>query len=535
MRQPVELKGRAASSGIFIGPIIRIGAPASGRKPTGAPAAERAALESAIASAIADVTTLMDKVEGEGGEVLAFQVAMLEDAALRAPALEEIDRGTPADTAWAQALAAEIAGYVASDDDYFRARAADLRDIRDRVLRHLIGVEQSSLHQPAVLAGEDVAPTLFLETDWSNGGAIALTAGSSSSHVAMLARARGVPMVVGLGTDAFDNHEDAIVDGEAGLVVLSPDPQAHRVYGAKSAEIARRRLAEKDYLDRPAVTADGTRIEVLVNIAGTDELAAIDPATCDGIGLMRTEFLFRDGAPLPDEEAQYRAYRRFLEWAGDKPVTIRTLDIGGDKPIRGLTPEGESNPFLGLRGVRLTLARPDIFRIQLRALARAALHGRLKVMIPMVTVPSELAACRKLFGEVSAGLECEKVACARPPLGMMVEVPAAAVAPELFADAAFFSIGSNDLTQYVTASARDDPGVAALNDPSHPAVLRLIGNVAAYGNEHGIPVSLCGDMASEPRHLEQLLRAGLRSISIAPAALGRVKAAIASITLGKPT
>jgi phosphotransferase system enzyme I (PtsI) len=153
----------------------------------------------------------------------------------------------------------------------------------------------------------------------------------------------------------------------------------------------------------------------------------------------------------------------------------------------------------------------------------------------MVTIPSELDACRKLFGEVLAGLEREKVACARPPLGMMVEVPAAAVAPELFADAAFFSIGSNDLTQYVTASARDDPGVAALNDPSHPAVLRLIGNVAAYGNEHGIPVSLCGDMASEPRHLEQLLRAGLRSISIAPAALGRVKAAIASITLGKPT
>jgi phosphotransferase system enzyme I (PtsI) len=529
MRQPVELKGRAASGGIFIGPIMRIGAPLLSRKSAGSPGNERAALAAAIAAASADIAALTDKVEGEASNMLAFQLAMLEDESLSAPAFAGIDEGSSADDAWARALDGEIAGYAASDDEYFRARAADLKDIRDRVLRHLFGAEQSSLLRPAVLAGEDVPPTLFLETDWSEGGAIALTAGSPSSHVAMLARARGVPMVVGLGIDAFDSHKDAIVDGEAGVVVLSPDPKAHRVYGAKSAELAQQRLAERDHLGKPAVTADGTRIEVLVNVAGTDELAAIDPTTCDGIGLMRTEFLFRDGAPLPDEEAQFEAYRRFLEWAGDRPVTIRTLDIGGDKPIRGLTHHGESNPFLGLRGVRLTLARPDVFRTQLRALARAAVYGKLKVMIPMVTVPAELSACRKLLDEVVAELKGEAVACARPPLGMMVEVPAAAITPELFSDAAFFSIGSNDLTQYVTASARDDAGVAALNDPSHPAVLRLIANVAAHGLEHDIPVSLCGDMASEPKHLKSLLEAGLRSISIAPSALGRIKTAIAAI------
>jgi phosphotransferase system enzyme I (PtsI) len=532
MRQPVELKGRAASGGIFIGRIRRLENSAKYRRPASSPEGEKATLEAAITAAIADLAMLAERVDADGAEMLGFQIAMLEDDTLKAPAIAAIERGTPAEAAWAETLDAEIAGYASSDDRYFRARAADLSDMRDRVLRHLFGAEQFSLAQPAILAGEDVPPTLFLETDWSGGGAIALISGSPSSHVAMLARARGIPMVVGLGTDAFDGHEDAIVDGEAGLVILSPDPKAHRVYGAQSVELARRRVTEERFLGKPATTADGARIETLVNVAGTDELAAIDLATCDGIGLMRTEFLFRDGQPLPDEEQQYRAYRRFLEWAGNKPVTIRTLDIGGDKPIRGLTAQAETNPFLGLRGVRLTLARPEVFRTQLRALARAAVHGNLKVMIPMVTIPAEISACRKLLDEVVAELERENIACARPSLGMMVEVPAAAIAPELFAEAAFFSIGSNDLTQYVTASARDDAGVAALNDPSHPAVLRLIANVAAYGREHGIPVSLCGDMASEPRHLESLLKAGLRSISIAPAVLGRVKAAIAAIRIG---
>jgi phosphotransferase system enzyme I (PtsI) len=244
---------------------------------------------------------------------------------------------------------------------------------------------------------------------------------------------------------------------------------------------------------------------------------------------MRSEFLFRDGAPLPDEETQYRAYRRFLEWADGKPVTIRTLDIGGDKPIRGLTPEGETNPFLGLRGVRLTLAHEQVFRTQLRALARAAVHGNLKVMIPMVTVPAELARSAALFAACVAEFDAAGMPCRLPPLGIMVEVPAVAVAPELFADAHFFSIGSNDLTQYVTASSRDDARVAALNDPGHPAVLRLIEQVAGYGQRSGVPVSLCGDMASDPRHLEALLAAGLTSLSVAPARLARVKAAIAEL------
>lgn len=521
-----SFQGAAASDGLFMGPVRRLGSGAAKRVGTGLPDIERDALKEALALAATDVAALMARVEGEAQDILAFQLAMLEDDALSAPALVAIDTGQDAQDAWCSALDAEIAGYEAAEDEYFRARAADLIDIRDRVVRHLTGSETGSMAAGAVLVGEDIAPTAFLEADWSQGGAIALSRGSTTSHVAMLARARGIPMVVGLGK-GFEDACTLIVDGGAGVAVADPGAEEEAQYRAALAKQADARAAQEHFRLKPAVRRDGTRIELLVNVAGVEELDHIDPASCDGIGLMRSEFLFRDGAELPDEETQYRAYRRLLQWAGNRPVTVRTLDIGGDKPIRGLTPEGEANPFLGLRGVRLTLAREDVFRTQLRALARAAVHGTLKVMIPMVTVPEEISRSADLFAACIAELEAEGVPCARPPLGIMVEVPAVAVAPDLFAQAQFFSIGSNDLTQYVTASSRDDARVAALNDPSHPAVLRLIAAVARHGRETGIPVSLCGDMASEPRHIGPLLAAGLTCLSVAPARIAAVKAAIA--------
>jgi phosphotransferase system enzyme I (PtsI) len=532
MLSPVEIKGRPASRGIFAGPIQRIGGVVTKRVPSGSPEGERAALETAIAEAIAELVELAAKVAGEGADMLAFQIAMLEDDALKAPALAAIAAGVAADEAWTGALATEIAGYEASADEYFKARSADLRDLRDRVLRQFAGNARLQGVGGTILAGEDVPPTLFLETDWSQGGAIALTGGSPSSHVAMLARAHGVPMVVGLGPVEINSHERAIVDGETGTVVLSPAAKTLEACKEKAARLALRRSSENAFLHRPAITKDGIGIEVLINVASVEELDRLDVATCDGIGLMRTEFLFRDGSPLPDEEAQYRAYHRFLEWADGRPVTIRTLDIGGDKPIGGLTPQNESNPFLGLRGIRLTLARRDVFRTQLRALARAALHGNLKIMLPMVTIPQEVEEARAELSAAIDALTREGLPATMPPLGIMVEVPAVAIAPELFASAAFFSIGSNDLTQYVTASSRDSESVAALNDPGHPAVIRLIAAVAAFGRANQIPVSLCGDMASDPAHLGALLEAGLRSLSVAPAALGSVKAAIAELKAG---
>jgi len=532
MRSPVEIKGKPASRGIFAGRVTRIARQAAARVHSGSVAGERDALEAAIADAIAELAALAEKIGGEGADMLAFQIAMLEDDALKTPAFAAIESGAAADAAWSDALNGEIAGYESSEDEYFRARAADLRDLRDRVLRHLSGSAGLAGSGGMILAGEDVPPTLFLETDWSRGGAIALTSGSASSHVAMLARARGVPMVVGLGEFELNGHDEAIVDGESGVVILSPERATAEMWKVRAASLAIEQAREREFLHRPAVTADGVKVEVLVNVAGVDELEHIDVETCDGIGLMRTEFLFRDGAPLPGEDEQFAAYKRFLEWAKGKPVTIRTLDIGGDKPIRGLTPDGEANPFLGLRGIRLMLARRDVFRTQLRALARAAPFGQLKVMLPMVTIPVELTEAGGEFVNAVDALNDEGIACAMPPLGIMVEVPAVAIVPEMFASAAFFSIGSNDLTQYVTASSRDSSAVAALNDPGHPAVIRLITRVARLGRESGIPVSLCGDMASDPAHIGTLLKAGLRSLSVAPAGLARVKATIADIRVG---
>lgn len=523
-----ERRGTVASGGLFGGPVVRLDADAEIRRLAGSPEQENAALAEAVAVALGDIAALMDRADGDAADILGFQLALLEDDELVAPANAAIAAGMAADLAWKNAMDAEIAGYEVADDEYFRARAADLRDVRDRVARHLAGGTQAPMHSGAVLLGDDIAPTRFLETDWSKGGAVLLARGSTTAHVAMLARGRGVPMLVGLGEIPAEADE-AIVDAEKGLAIFDPPAATKSTYAARTAELVKQREAEAEVLFTPAKLGDGTPVEVLINVASLDELDAINPASCDGIGLMRSEFLFSDGKPLPGEEHQYKTYRRLLEWAGDRPVTIRTLDVGGDKPIAGLTPGEEKNPFLGLRGVRLTLARPEVFRTQLRALARAAVHGNLKIMIPMVTVPDEITRTSTLLDECVRELEAESMDCSKPPLGIMVEVPAVATCPELFAAANFFSIGSNDLTQYVTAASRDEPAVAALNDPTNPAVLRLIETTARFARDAGIDLSLCGDMASEPAHLRALIEAGLRCLSVAPARVGRVKLALREV------
>lgn len=533
MPQTVERLGRPASPGLAAGPLVRLDRPREPRRASGDPLRERADLEAAIAGAIAAIRALADEVGGDAAEILEFQVAMLEDEALTAPALDRIALGTDAVSAWMETLAGQIADYESSGDDYFRARAADLRDLRDEVARRLSGEADIVLPDAAVLTGEDVTPTRFLSVDWSRGGGIALFAGSPSSHVAMLARSRGVPMIVGLGVFDLAGHEAAIVDAFSGRVILSPGPRDWSDYEASREEAAGRAEIEAEAALHRARTRDGVPVSVMINVAEPEELDRLDPAMCDGVGLVRTEFLFHK-AGIPDEETQYRAYRRIVEWAAPRPVVLRTLDAGGDKPIPGLTIDGESNPFLGTRGIRLCLARPDVFRIQLRALARAAFHGNARVMLPMVTVPEEIDRAAALLDQAVAELEAERIPCARPPLGIMVEVPAVAVVPELFARAAFFSIGSNDLTQYVTAAARDIAAVAGLVDGHHPAVVALVARVVDAGRDLGIDVSLCGDMGGDPAHIPALISAGLRSVSVAPLQVGRAKLAIAEASAGLP-
>jgi phosphoenolpyruvate-protein phosphotransferase (PTS system enzyme I) len=342
----------------------------------------------------------------------------------------------------------------------------------------------------------------------------------------MLARARAVPMIVGIAEE-LTHGEEVLVDAAAGRIIAGPQSSERHAFRQR-AEAERRVAAEVEaFALKPAVTKDGVSIAVHLNIASPEDLDGLDPALCDGIGLVRTELLF-EGSALPDEETQYRAYRHIAEWAKGRPVTIRTLDAGGDKPIPGLTAEGESNPFLGLRGVRLTLRHADLFRTQLRALCRAALHGSVEIMIPMVAVPREFEAVRVLLEEAAASLAREGIAHRKPPLGMMVEVPSAAIAPDLYA-ADFYSIGSNDLTQYVMAAGRDIEAVADLARADDPAVLRLIAGVARHGLASGRKVSLCGDAGGDPAIIPALIGAGLRNLSMSPRLVPQAKAAIACL------
>jgi phosphotransferase system enzyme I (PtsI) len=525
----VHLTGRPASPGLAIGPVTLLTAAVANRSAVGDPTQEASALQAAIKAAAADIIGLIATVQGEAVDILKFQVAMLEDDALAEGAYDAISAGVAADHAWRSALDAEISGYRDAKDEYFRARASDLADIRDRVLAHLSGTGTARIFGDSIVAGDDISPTIFLAADWTRGGAIALAAGSPSSHVAMLARARGAPMVVGLGPLSWNGRPPslALVDGDAGTVIFDPEPETRRLFEHRMAAANAARAADVGRAG-PACTADGRRIAVLLNVAAPEDLTGLDPAICDGIGLVRTEFLFEASHGLPDEDTQFAAYRRILDWAAGRPVTIRTLDAGGDKPIAGLTIDGESNPFLGLRGIRLSLARPEVFRIQLRALSRAAVYGALKVMLPMIAVPSELDRAAALLDEEFAALKAKGVACERPPLGIMVEVPAAALRAEDFV-AAFYSIGSNDLTQYTMAAARDVGAVADLNDTGNPAVLALIARTVEAGRRRDAEVSLCGDAAADTRLTTALLATGLTTLSVSPIAVARLKAAIAKV------
>ena len=524
--------GRSAAPGLAHGVVAVLDADHRPHRVAGTCAEEADALRRAVTRALTDLETLAAEATGEAADMLGFQVAMLSDDELLRPALEAITRGESATAAWDAAMAAEIAGYSNADDAYFAARTADLEDIRDRVLGHLSpGATNAAIPGGAVVVAPDLPLSRFLAIDWAKGGAIVLTHGSPSSHVAMLARARGVPMVVGLSGDTGAlAGQEALVDAATGEIVLNPADETRATFAAKAGRATVAAAASDAFRMRPAVTADGTRVALHLNIGAAAELDALDPAICDGIGLVRTELLFHAPDGLPDEATQYEAYRRITVWAEDRPVTIRTLDAGGDKPIPGVTPDGESNPFLGVRGIRLSLRHRALFRIQLRALARAAVHGNLRIMLPMVTIPAELYAARALLDDVMDSLDRDGIPARRPALGIMVEVPAAAIAIDQF-DADFFSIGSNDLTQYVTAAGRDIDAVADLADPLNPAVLRLIKAVALHGCDAGRDVSLCGDAGADPRVIGALLRAGLRSLSVAPAAVGATKQAIAATDL----
>ena len=519
-------QGRTASIGFAQGPFVRVDVAPTARRPAGLAPDEERALRSAVASAGRQIATLADGAGGEGAQILEFQVALLEDEEFLEPMFAAILDGVAADTAWISALDGQIADYNSASDEYLRARSSDLADLRDRVLRALRGGDGATLKIPrgAVVYAEDLPPSRFLEIDWSDGGGLALMRGSPTSHVAMLSRARGIPMVVQLGA-VSTAAVTALLDGEGATLELDPSPEQIGLFQRRRELHRKNRASARAILHRPAASWDGEKIRLLINIQEVEDINHPDAQYADGVGLMRTEFLLTGRTALPDEDTQYTAYDSVLRWAGTRPVTIRTFDAGGDKPVPGFTVDNEANPFLGVRGLRLCLRHPAIFHIQLRALARAAVRGNLKVMFPMVTTAEELEAGRAMFVGTVARLLSEGVDAALPPLGIMVEVPAAALTIDRF-KAAFFSIGSNDLAQYVTACDRSNGALAKLIDPLNPAVLDLIGRVAEYGKRAAIQVSLCGDMAGDPRCVPALLSRGLRELSVNPSALAQIKRTI---------
>jgi phosphoenolpyruvate-protein phosphotransferase (PTS system enzyme I) len=523
MAAPREVEGQSASAGIACGPAHIAVDQAQQFPPHRSVAIERQNLTRAVQVAAAELEALISRSDADSAEILDFQIEMLLDEEILELAFARIGTGDSAALAWAGGLDAYIADIEMSEDRVFSARAADVLDIRTRVLAVLSGRPVADFPDGSIFIAKDIAPSLFLAHDWSRGGGIALTGGSTVSHVALLARAKAVPMVVGLDELSAEPGEMILVDGTRGRAVVNPPdgagPTEHTPKSQPADELPEATINGRLH------TADGVPIGLWLNVNGATDFERLDPDAVDGVGLMRTEFLIATPADAIDEERQYDWYRRALVWAGHHPVTIRMFDLGGDKAIPGLG-GAEDTSFLGVRGIRLLLARPEIARAQARALIRAAIVGNLRVMLPMVTVPSELAAMSALFREEAALLARRGIAHALPPIGIMVEVPAAALTLDLFGDAAFFSFGTNDLQQYLAAAARDNPAVAPLHADAEQALFRLLKLAVEAAKAIGIPVSICGDMAGAPDFAARLLACGFRDFSMAPSRLNAVRSAV---------
>ncbi len=518
------LRGQVASAGFAMAPVLIIAHDRPTTAETGDPAQERDRFLTALEIAKGELATLMAKLDDDdAADLVEFQIAMLEDDTLTDPVTTAIAGGAPALTAWHAEMDPMIADYRASSDAYFRGRASDLVDVRDRVAAAVSGTVIQQIPAGRIVIADDLSPSRFLDTDWTGSG-IALTGGSPTSHVAMLARARAVPMLIGVTAPPDAISGPVLFDAHAGTVTIAPAQGDIAAFQDAQAAAGAQASGDAEYLSGPAQTADGRPIQVTINVAGPDDLAAVDPAHCDGIGLVRTELLFAHA--IPDEDTQLAAYRRIVAWAGGRPVTFRTLDAGADKPIPGITIDGETNPFLGVRGIRLSLRHAVMFKTQLRALCRAAVDGPVKIMIPMVTIPAEMDAVRRLLAEAQAELAASRTPSAPCLVGMMVEVPAAAIAIADF-DADFYSIGSNDLVQYVMAAGRDNANLTALTQGLPQPVRELIARVAGHAREIGREASICGDIAGDPACVPDLLACGLTTLSVAPPALARTKAAIA--------
>ncbi len=419
-----------------------------------------------------------------------------------------------------------------------RERVGDLTDVQIRVLSILLGLPD---HDPvdvpkganAILVTHDLTPSLTVQLDRDAISAIATDAGTRTSHVAILARSLGLPAVVGLrdATSRLHAGEQVILDGSSGLLLPDPTPAQIEAYTDRASREAADEEELRHLVGAEPVTLDGIRITLRANVDLPEEAEHAAHSGAEGVGLMRTEFLVVGRASMPDEEEQYRAYTKVVSAFDNHPIVIRTFDMGGDKlPIGGYPTE--ANPFLGWRAIRMCLDEPELFKTQLRALLRAAMHGDVRIMLPLIVTVDEVRQARRLLNEAAAELDAREVEYRHDlPLGIMVETPAAAVAADTLAhDVAFFSIGTNDLVQYTLAVDRGNANLAARFTPLHPAVLRLIRRIVEVGDHHGLEVSVCGEMASQPLMAFALIGLGVRQLSVAARSVAIVKRIVRGVS-----
>ena len=544
MSDELVLRGTAAAPGIAIGPAL-LYRPAVTTTDSVALSAdvEVARLDAALASADRVIQGIEARLRETGrpdeAEIFVAHRSLLADPSLRDRAITLIieDRqSAPAAIMSAGEEQAQI--LIELGDPYLSARAADVRDVVGQTVRILRG-EQALVDQltlPAVVIAHDLGPSDLISVPRERLLGFALVAGGLTAHATILARALSIPAVIGLGSELLDQLADNVtlaLDGSSGELVVSPSPERLARLRGTADEQAARKAVLWERRSFPSITSDGHHIALFANAASPAEAREAQAWGAEGIGLLRTELLFLERPTLPNEAEQLALYQAVAAEMAGRPIVVRTLDVGGDKSLPAFPLPKEENPFLGWRGIRIGLSRPEILLPQLRALLRAGAASEVRIMLPMITTIAELRQARALLAQAQAQLAAEGLPyTTTAQLGIMIEVPAAALmADALACEADFFSIGTNDLTQYTLACDRTNNRVAALYQPLEPAVLRLIAMTCAAAQRHGRHVAVCGEMSGDPRYTALLIGLGISELSCAPAALPTVREAVRATSL----
>lgn len=507
--------------------------------------AEKARVEAAKAAAAEQLQAIYEKALKEVGEtnaqIFEIHMMMLEDDDYN-ESIQNIIDTQKVNAEYAVSITADNFAemFSAMDDVYMQARAADVRDISDRIIANLTGnvAVQEDSGEKHIICADDLAPSETVSLDKDKVLAFVTAHGSSNSHTAILARNMNIPAVIGVGSDFLKEVQDGtetIVDGFTGEIFVEPDEETRRrlLEKQKADEEKKRLLLELK--GKENVTRDGTKVNIYANIGSVDNIGAVLLNDAGGIGLFRSEFLYLENNDYPNEEQQFLAYKRVLESMAGKKVIIRTLDIGADKQVDYFHLKKEDNPAMGYRAIRICLTRPEIFKTQLRALYRASIYGNLGVMFPMITSVSELEKILAICEEVKAELREQGVTYSDTmELGIMIETPAAAIISDRLAPMVdFFSVGTNDLTQYTLACDRQNPDIEPFIDTHHEAILRLIEMSAKNAHANGAWIGICGELAADTTLTETFLRMGINELSVSPAFVLKVRDAVRNVDLRK--